>query len=91
MTLSRTDLLTASPGAVSCDLAGEVVVLNMDSGKYFALNAVGGQVWQWLQEPCTIESLQERLLQEYDVTPEQCESEVNSLLRKLSEHGLLQS
>jgi Coenzyme PQQ synthesis protein D (PqqD) len=88
MNVSSCSQWIASPDLVSCVLAGESVILNMASGQYFALNPVGSQIWQWLQEPCTKEVVCQRLIAEYEVSREQCEAEVTALFAKLSEYGL---
>jgi len=86
---SKQTVITVTSQAVACEIAGETVLLDMPSGRYFALNPIGTVIWQWLSTPCHIESLCERLLQEYDVTAERCEAEVTELIRQLAEHGLV--
>jgi hypothetical protein len=75
--------------AVSCELAGETVILDMASGRYFALDEVGTKIWEWIQTPCTVESLCERLLAEYEVNPATCREDVSILLKQLAEYGLV--
>ena len=75
--------------AVACELAGETVILNTASDRYFALSAVGTDIWNRLQTPCTLAVLCDWLQQEYDVTPEQCRADVSALLDQLLEHGLV--
>jgi len=88
-TLSAECLITPAPQAVSCELSGETVILDTVSDRYFALSATGSQIWNWLQTPCTLASLCERLQQEYDVTPDQCVADVSALLDQLIEHDLV--
>ena len=47
MTAIDKSSIVASKNAVSCDLAGESVILDMKSGKYFALDDVGTRIWQF--------------------------------------------
>jgi len=88
-TLNVECIFVAAPQAVSCDVAGETVILDTVSDRYFALSAIGTQIWNLLQTPCTLASLCDRLVDEYDVTPEQCRSEVSALLDQLSEYSLV--
>jgi hypothetical protein len=81
--------ISAAAHAVSCELAGETVILDMKSDRYFALSAIGTQIWNWLQTPCTVESLCARLVQEYEVTAEQCRADVSALLDQLLQQGLV--
>ncbi len=88
--LSAECVIRATPQAVSCELAGETVILDMGSDRYFALSAIGTQIWTWLQEqPCTLGGLCERLTREYDVTPDQCRADVSTLLDELAQQGLV--
>jgi hypothetical protein len=41
---------------VSCNLAGEAVILNTKSGIYFGLKPVGARIWELVQEPRTIDA-----------------------------------
>lgn len=82
-------MIRATPQAVSCELAGDTVILDMGSDRYFALDAIGTQIWNWLQTPCTLASLCERLMEEYEVTPDQCRADVAVLLDQLAQHGLV--
>ena len=87
--LTAETTITAAPQAVSCELAGEAVILDMASDRYFALSAIGTQIWNWLQTPCTVASLCERLMEEYDVAPEQCRADVSTLVDELAQQGLV--
>jgi hypothetical protein len=87
--ISKHSIVAAAKEQVSCDLAGEAVILNLESGVYFGLNNLGARVWSLVQEPTTVEKLQEVLLEEYDVEPERCERDLLALLQKLVEAGLV--
>lgn len=75
--------------AISCELAGETVILDMASGRYFALDPVGTRVWEWIQRSCTVASLCDWLQQEYDVDPALCRQDISILLEQLAAHGLV--
>lgn len=88
--ISKRSVVTAAKEQVSCDLAGEAVILNLESGVYFGLNKLGARVWSLIQEPTTVQKVHEVLLDEYDVEPERCERDLLALLQKLLEAGLLE-
>jgi hypothetical protein len=79
----------ASESAVGCDIQGEMVLLHLDSGIYFGLNAVGADIWNFIREERVVEEIERHLLGQYNVSPARCQSEVVSLLRQLSEKGLI--
>jgi hypothetical protein len=82
-------LFSPAPDAVSCELAGETVILDMPTGRYFALDTVGSRIWALLETPSTVEAVCRRVLEEYDVDPATCREDVSRLLNQLLEHGLL--
>ena len=82
---------TASKNTVSCEVEGEMVLLDLQSGTYFGLNAVGAEIWNQITRHKSFAEIQHHLLGQYRVTPEQCEEEVLSLMTKLTEKGLVKS
>ena len=83
-------VVTASKDQVSSDLAGEVVILNLRSGVYHGLEAVGARVWQLLADPVAVSRLREAILIEYEVEPRRCEDDLLALLSDLNVHGLVE-
>lgn len=76
---------------VSSRLEDEVVILNLKSGIYHGLEAVGARVWDLICNPAPVREVRDRLLDEYDVEPERCESDLLALLEELKAHGLLET
>lgn len=87
---SPNSTVVAGRHQISCDLAGEAVILHLQDGIYYGLNPVGARVWQWLQEPKTVKDLISQMLDEYDVNVDQCERDLTSLLRDLSSRNLIE-
>ncbi len=76
---------------VSCDLNGEAVILKLDGGIYYGLNEVGARVWALLQESSrTVDELISVIVEEYEVEPDRCGSDVHALLADLSAQGLIE-
>jgi coenzyme PQQ synthesis protein D (PqqD) len=70
-------------------LGDECVMLDMASGYYFGLDPVGARIWHLLSETSSFAEIVERLAQEYDVTPEQAESDLVRFVEELKANGLL--
>lgn len=85
----RTSTVVAAKDRIWCDLAGEAVILNPDSGVYYGLNAVGACVWKLMQEPNTVGSVLDSLVETFDVTLERCESDLIALLQDLAANELI--
>lgn len=74
---------------VSTKLDGEVVLLELLSGKYFTLNEVGAFLWAHLDEPKSQEDLVRALVCEYEVDASTAESDVALLVSALASAGFV--
>lgn len=73
------------------DLAGEKVMVDFEQGKYFMIKGVGNDIWDMLQTEKEITPAQiiEKLLEEYEVSAEECESSVMDFLDKMQSLGFI--
>lgn len=67
------------------ELAGEKVMIDFATGKYFMIKGVGNDIWDMIQNQISVGEIVEKLLAEYDVTEGECYSSVCSFLEKLKE------
>jgi hypothetical protein len=81
--------LMPNPSVVFRELDGETVLLNLDSGVYFGLDAVGTRVWALLLEHGATAPVCAQMEREYEVTRDELERDVQRLVRELCEKGLL--
>lgn len=88
MNIHADSIIAAAPGQLSAKLGDEAVIAAISRGHYFGLNPVAARVWQLL--PGSVRELQRAIVAEYDVTPEQCESDLAVLLEQLREEGLIE-
>lgn len=79
------------------DVCGEKVIIaqgieNLDFSKLISLNESAALLWETIQDApsFTAEDLTARLMQEYDVTPEQAAADVQSIIQTWSEQGLIE-
>jgi hypothetical protein len=88
-TIASTSVLVANKRSAACDLDGEMVILNLDSGIYFGLNPVGATIWSYIQSEHSLEEVIVHLLSEYRVDRARCEAEVIALLQNMNSQGLI--
>ena len=70
-TLNRNDeLLHASVGAEEC------VMMSIEAGRYYGLNAVGSRIWDLLESPRTVGQLCKQICEEFEVDEQTCEAAV---------------
>jgi Coenzyme PQQ synthesis protein D (PqqD) len=89
-TLSTETVIVATEGQISSDLAGESVILHLQSGVYYGLNEVGAHIWSMIQQPTTVPKIRSAVLETYDVEPEVCDRDILSLLQDLQAVGLVE-
>ena len=78
-----------SDAQVSTTLGAETVILGMEDGVYYGLDAVGARVWALLASPQRVSELVRVVTSEFDVSTEQCERDVLALLDELAARGLI--
>ena len=89
MKFLTTDRFNISKEVLSQEVNGETVLLDLEGETYFGLNDVGTRIWQLLQAEQTVDETLSALSEEYDVGREQLETDVDELLGKLTEAGLV--
>jgi hypothetical protein len=75
---------------LSSDLSGQVVILGLKDGIYYELNEVGARIWNLIQQPRSVQSIIDTLLEEYDVSAAQCEADVLTLAEDMAGRGLIE-
>lgn len=89
VTIGPSSTVRVADDQVSCELDGEAAILELKQGVYYGLNPVGATVWALISKPRTVAELKRAVLEQYDVTPEQCERDLLELLGELAERGLI--
>ena len=82
-------IIKISSNAVFESFDDEVIVINMVSGSYFALNAVALRVWEILQQSQTLESVVHSMQSCYQGDIAEIETAVRELIGELESEGLL--
>ena len=88
--LSLTSHLRIPEGILSHNLQGEEVILNLTTGVYFGLDQTGTRTWQLIREHQSLSKVLDALLDEYDVTEDQCAQDLLSLVVQMEEKGLVE-
>jgi hypothetical protein len=87
--LTDTSRVVVTGNHLACNLAGEVVILNLENGVYYGMNPDGSRVWNLVQESTTFADVREALLEEFDVEASSLEKDLRTVLEQLFEHGLV--
>jgi hypothetical protein len=75
---------------MEAEVGDELVALDVQEGACFGFNPVAASVWRSLSAPKTFDQLRQELLDEFDVSAEQCAGELKELLDDLTAKGLVE-
>lgn len=71
------------------ELSGDKVMIDFESGKYYMLQGVANDIWEMIQTDITFGDLIAKLLEEYDVSEEECTASTADFLEKLEKNGII--
>ncbi len=90
MAISTDNVVVASEEHVSAELDSESVILSLKNGTYYGLDPLGAHIWELIQKPRQVLEVRDAILSEYDVSAEQCETDLIALLDQLESEGLIE-
>jgi hypothetical protein len=89
-TLSISSRVRVVKDVVSRNLDGESVLLNLATGTYFGLDPVGTEIWEALEKGASLPEIAAAITADFEVSSEQCESDLLELVRKLENEKLVE-
>ena len=89
-TISISSFVVAAQDQVSCELAGEAVILNLKNDVYYGLDPIGARIWDLIQTPRSVAEVRDALLTEYDVEATRCEQDLFALLEQMVAQELIE-
>lgn len=78
-----------SSEAISQEIGGETVILDLNGEAYFGLNQVGTKIWQLLHDTSNRIEILISLEQVYDIERSELEKDLDELLEQLLDSGLI--
>lgn len=88
--VSRSIMLKQADGVLSADVDEDVIIMNMESGKFYGLDDIGRSVWEFIAQPRPVHEVCEHLLAEYEVDRETCEASLLKLVESLVDARLVE-
>ncbi len=72
------------------ELAGEKVMIDFESGKYFMLKGSANEIWEMLKDGISTKEIVAGLMEIYDVEESVCLKSVQEFLATLKENGFIE-
>lgn len=77
-------------GAVSVDMDGETVMMDIDKGAYFAMTGSGSYIWAALEKPATLDEITQQVREAFDASGfGRVEEAVAEFVEDLFKNGLV--
>jgi hypothetical protein len=70
-------------------LDGEVIIINLATGSYYAMNNVGALVWRSIEQHCSLDEIAARVADGYDVSCERAGADLLALAERLIAEGVV--
>jgi hypothetical protein len=70
---------------IGSEIDDAFVMVNIDTGKYVALNVTANAVWRAMEEPVSQDAIEQALRAEYDVPEAECSAAVSALLTQMQD------
>lgn len=87
--ISLHDKVQRNPNMVTSKIDNEVVMMSVDQGEYYGLDETGSRIWEMIEEPVSVNDLVRMLIDEFDVSFEECQKDTLDFLNDLNAKGLL--
>ncbi len=81
--------ISISPHVVGRAVGEEFVILDLASGAYFGLDAVGADMWRLIESGKTLAEICDAVERDYDVARDVLEADARALLDDLAARGLI--
>ncbi|MFP7473350.1 lasso peptide biosynthesis PqqD family chaperone [Niallia taxi] len=87
--IEKKQLISQVEGQIVSDMNGEKVMLSVKNGKYYNLGRIGGDIWELINSPKTLDDLVVSLTEKYEVSVQDCRIQVERFLEMLWNEGLV--
>ena len=84
-------VITRNPGVLSRVVEDETVLLEPETGSYFALNQTGTAIWELIEKPTELSQVRDQLLERFEVDSEEAWDGIVSLIAQLVELHLAEA
>jgi hypothetical protein len=89
MEIKDENILSRNKEILSSDMDGETVMMSVENSEYYSLSPVGTKIWELMEHDISFKELIDKLMDEYNVERDVCETDTKEFLEELAKKGLL--
>lgn len=90
MTIAMHDVITKGDGHIEADIGSEILIMRVESGKYFSMDGVAQKIWAAIDGLTQVRSIITQQLEAYNVDRQVAEAETLAFLNDLLEQKLIE-
>ncbi len=79
----------SSPDALATRVGEEIVLVDLRTDRIYSLNRTAARIWELLCADCDRTEVERRMLDEFEVTPDQLAEAIDELVVSMTQDGLL--
>lgn len=87
--IALSDIVSTSADLLSTEIDGEIVMMDMEAGRYLYLDRIGSVIWAELRQPRKVAELCRSLADRYAAPIEEIERDVLDLLEQMRRNDLI--
>lgn len=88
-TITEKTVISRNSAVLTSEIDGEILMMNIEHGRYSSLNNIGSDIWRRIDPPCTFADLVERLVGDYDADHATVAKDVRALLTRMLERDVI--
>jgi hypothetical protein len=81
--------ISLTPNILSKRLGEELILINLETDRIFSLNLTGAKAWEIIEDTKDLDLVKKGLLDQFDVSPELLDEELNRILNALAAEGFV--
>ncbi len=87
--ITAENTIQRNPEMLASKMDQEYVMMSIENGEYYGLNEVAGRIWELTENKVKVADIVAQLMEEFDVSEEQCMNEVTDFLEQLEDKKLI--
>lgn len=88
-TITPDSCVVRSAEFITSTVENDLVMMSLEKGTYYGLDAIGSQIWENIAEPITIPALCQKLTDQFEVDANQCREDVLTFLNELVKEDMV--
>lgn len=89
MTISMDSVIQRNPEMFFSDMDGEIVMMSIERGEYYGMDAVASEIWHMLDQAIRVADICAVLCEKFDVDESVCREDVLDFLEQIAERKII--